>query len=71
MDDVLLTSQVAKLIERTPHKGRKAGKTKTDFFIEEYEALHPRVTGLFDDEVETLRRRRRSPKGTKSRDPGC
>lgn len=30
-------------------KGKKMGKTKTDFFREEQAALHPRVPGLFDD----------------------
>ena len=30
-------------------KGRKMGRTKEDFFREEYEALKPRIPGLFDD----------------------
>lgn len=29
-------------------KGRRAGKTKQDFFKSEFEALKPRVPGLFD-----------------------
>lgn len=29
-------------------KGKKAGRTKEEFFREEHQALHPRVTGLFD-----------------------
>ena len=29
-------------------KGRAAGKTKPQFFIDEYEALTPRVQGEFD-----------------------
>lgn len=29
-------------------KGRKAGRTKEEFFREEFEALKPRVPGLFD-----------------------
>ena len=29
-------------------KGRKAGKTKTDFFNDEHKALTPRQAGLFD-----------------------
>lgn len=32
-------------------KGKKAGRTKDEFFREEYEALSPRVPGLFDDLV--------------------
>jgi replication-associated recombination protein RarA len=32
-------------------KGRYLGKTKKAFFLEEYEALRPRVKGLFDDLV--------------------
>lgn len=32
-------------------KGKKQGRTKEEFFREEYEALHPRVPGLFDDLV--------------------
>lgn len=31
--------------------GKKRGRTKEDFFRDEYEALHPRVPGLFDDLV--------------------
>lgn len=32
-------------------KGKKHGRTKEEFFREEYEALRPRVPGLFDDLV--------------------
>lgn len=32
-------------------KGKKRGRTKAEFFREEYEALQPRVPGLFDDLV--------------------
>ena len=32
-------------------KGKKAGKTKEQFFTEEHEALTPRMPGLFDDLV--------------------
>ena len=32
-------------------QGKKSGRTKEDFFKEEYEALNPRVPGLFDDLV--------------------
>lgn len=32
-------------------KGKKRGKTKEEFFRDEYEALKPRVPGLFDDLV--------------------
>lgn len=37
-------------------KGKRAGKTKRDFFIEEQDALTPRTEGLFDEDVEALRR---------------
>jgi replication-associated recombination protein RarA len=37
-------------------KGKRAGKTKRDFFIEEHEALSPRVQGTFDDDLEAFRR---------------
>lgn len=36
-------------------RGRKAGKTRKDFFREEYRALRPRQKGLFDDDVENLK----------------
>lgn len=32
-------------------RGKKSGRTKEEFFREEYEALRPRVPGLFDDLV--------------------
>ncbi len=32
-------------------KGKKHGRTKAEFFREEYEALSPRMPGLFDDLV--------------------
>lgn len=32
-------------------KGKKQGRTKEEFFREEYEALKPRIPGLFDDLV--------------------
>lgn len=32
-------------------RGKKYGRTKAEFFREEYEALRPRVPGLFDDLV--------------------
>jgi replication-associated recombination protein RarA len=38
-------------------KGKNLGKTKADFFIEEHDALKPRVPGLFDDDLERLRGR--------------
>jgi len=34
--------------------GRKAGKTKTEFFVQEQAALTPRQPGLFDADVESL-----------------
>jgi replication-associated recombination protein RarA len=33
-------------------KGKKAGKTKEEFFKEEFEALEPRQQGLFDADIE-------------------
>jgi replication-associated recombination protein RarA len=36
-------------------KGKRSGKTKTDFFLEEHDALMPRIPGLFDDDLEALR----------------
>jgi replication-associated recombination protein RarA len=37
-------------------KGKKAGKTRRNFFIDEYEALKPRQLGLFDQDIERLRK---------------
>ena len=37
-------------------RGRKLGKTKRDFFLQEHDALIPREPGLFDDDLERLRR---------------
>ena len=34
-------------------RGRQAGKTKVDFFRDEFEALNPRAPGLFDGDVDT------------------
>ena len=33
-------------------KGKKHGRTKEEFFQEEYKALQPRIPGLFDDLVQ-------------------
>lgn len=38
-------------------EGRAAGKTRQHFFVEEHDALKPRVPGLFDEDVEDLKRR--------------
>ena len=35
--------------------GKRSGKTKTEFFLEEHDALHPRAEGLFDKDLEALR----------------
>lgn len=35
--------------------GRKRGKTKDDFFRDEFDALKPRQNGLFDGDVEKLK----------------
>ena len=34
--------------------GKRAGKTKRDFFVEEHAALKPRQMGLFDQDVESM-----------------
>lgn len=36
--------------------GKKRGKTKTDFFVEEHDALRPHAKGLFDEDLEAVRR---------------
>jgi replication-associated recombination protein RarA len=38
-------------------RGRKAGKTKEQFFIDEHDALEPRIAGLFDDLLEIQRKK--------------
>lgn len=40
-------------------EGKRRGKTKADFFVDEHRALKPRVPGLFDDDVESIRLPRR------------
>jgi hypothetical protein len=40
-------------------QGKRQGKTREDFFIDEHDALHPRVAGLFDADLEALRKRKR------------
>lgn len=37
-------------------KGKKRGRTKEEFFREEYEALQPRIPGLFDELVPEIKR---------------
>lgn len=37
------------------YEGKRAGKTKKDFFKEEYAALKPRQMGLFDADIENLK----------------
>jgi replication-associated recombination protein RarA len=46
-------------------KGKRAGKTRKDFFIDENDALKPRVPGLFDDDLERLRQSDNGLFGTK------
>jgi replication-associated recombination protein RarA len=36
-------------------EGKRRGKTKRDFFVEEFAALQPRQAGLFDDDVRKLK----------------
>lgn len=36
-------------------QGKRNGKTKRDFFLEEHDALVPRQTGLFDSDLENVR----------------
>ena len=38
-------------------QGKRAGKTKEEFFIDEQDALTPRRPGLFDQDLEDLRNR--------------
>jgi replication-associated recombination protein RarA len=38
-------------------EGRRKGKTRADFFLDEHDALKPRVPGLFDKDLEAHRRR--------------
>jgi replication-associated recombination protein RarA len=40
-------------------QGRRAGKTRMDFFVDEHEALTPRVPGLFDKDVDAVRATRK------------
>jgi replication-associated recombination protein RarA len=39
------------------HRGRMRGKTKQQFFIDEHDALEPRIAGLFDDVFEIVRKK--------------
>lgn len=39
--------------------GRARGKTKRDFFLDEHDALRPRVEGLFDADLERVRREKK------------
>jgi replication-associated recombination protein RarA len=42
--------------------GKRAGKTRREFFITEHDALSPREKGLFDADVEAVRQGKRKPK---------
>jgi hypothetical protein len=37
-------------------QGKRAGRTKEQFFVEEHDALSPRVPGLFDQDLEGVRK---------------
>jgi replication-associated recombination protein RarA len=37
-------------------RGKRAGKTKTEFFLTEHDALSPRTPGLFDADLDALRK---------------
>jgi hypothetical protein len=50
-------------------KGRKAGKTKQEFFAEEYQALAPRQPGPFDGDIEGGRCRERRPDSKNAEKP--
>jgi replication-associated recombination protein RarA len=39
-------------------EGRRRGKTRRDFFVDEFDALTPRAPGLFDQAVDALRKER-------------
>jgi replication-associated recombination protein RarA len=69
VDDVLLERDLEEARKDTPaipdyaydvhtQKGRKAGKTKEDFFQDEFDALNNREPGLFDHDIESKRRRK-------------
>ena len=51
--------------------GKRRGKTRTDFLLDEFDALSPREPGLFDADLETLRTKKggrvigRRPQGAK------
>lgn len=38
-------------------KGKRRGKTRREFFVEEFDALTPRAPGLFDADLEVLRKK--------------
>jgi len=42
--------------------GSKRGKTRKDFFLDEHDALSPRAPGLFDKDLDALRRGKRELK---------
>ncbi len=39
-------------------EGKRRGKTKREFFLDEHDALTPRAPGLFDQDIERLRKER-------------
>jgi len=41
-------------------RGKRAGKTREMFFVEEYDALRPKQAGLFDQDIEGLKSRPKS-----------
>jgi replication-associated recombination protein RarA len=50
--------------------GKQRGKTRTDFFLDEHDALSPRVPGLFDTDLEKLRGDTANPRRVPSVSPG-
>jgi hypothetical protein len=44
-------------------QGKRAGKTRDDFVIDEHDALRPRVPGLFDGDLDAHRRKTIKRKG--------
>ena len=69
-DDVLESelNEARKTVEEIPDyaldvhttRGRLKGRSKTDFFLEEHDALSPKQIGLFDADLENLRNRKTS-----------
>jgi replication-associated recombination protein RarA len=67
MDDKVLAASIAEARKQRAaipdyafdchtREGKRRGKTRADFFLDEHDALQPRMPGLFDDDLEALRK---------------